>query len=109
MTQQRILYVTPEVYPFAKFTSMSELCAGLPKYIKEYGHEIRVVMPKYKFIIDSKFVLRDVIRLKEVPVEINGEKHVACVKSSFIPDSKIQIYFVEIEGFFNYNSFTLYR
>ena len=105
MTQQRVLFVSPEVYPFAKFTSMSELCAGLPKFIKEYGHEIRVVMPKYKFINDSKYVLRDVIRLKEVPVEINGEKHVACVKSSFVPDSKIQIYFVEIDGFYKYDSF----
>ena len=105
MTQQRVLFISPEVYPFAKFTSMSELCAGLPKYIKEYGHEIRVVMPKFKFINDNKFILRDVIRLKEVPVEVNGEKQVACVKSSFIPDSKVQIYFVELDGFFRYDSF----
>jgi starch synthase len=105
MTQQKIIYVTPEVFPFAKFTSMAELCSGLTKYIKEYGHEIRVVMPKYKFINDSKHVLRDVIRLKEVPVEIKGEKRIASVKSSFIIDSKVQIYFVEIDEFFNYDSF----
>ena len=105
MTQQRVLFVSPEVYPFKKFTSAAEICAGIPKYIKEYGHEIRVIMPKYKSIIDHKFVLRDVIRLKEVPVEINGEKLIACVKSSFIPDSKVQIYFVEIPGFFNESVF----
>lgn len=105
MTQQRVLFVSPEVYPFKKFTSASEICAGLPKYIKEYGHEVRVVMPKYKSIIDHKFVLRDVIRLKEVPVRINNEEMIACVKSSFIPDSKVQIYFVEIPGFFHYDGF----
>ena len=105
MTQQRVLFVSPEVYPFKKFTSASEICAGLPKYIKEYGHEVRVVMPKYKSIIDHKFVLRDVIRLKEVPVKINNEEQIACVKSSFIPDSKVQIYFIEIPGFFNYDGF----
>jgi starch synthase len=50
-------------------------------------------------------VLRDVIRLKEVHININGEERVACVKSSFIPDSKVQIYFVEIPGFFVEKSF----
>lgn len=105
MTQQKVLYITPEVHPFLKLTSASEICAGLPKYIKEYGHEIRVVMPKYKSINDHKYVLRDVIRLKEVPVTVNGEDKVATVKSSFIPDSKVQIYFVEIPGFFKNNSF----
>lgn len=105
MTQQRVLFVAPEVNPFLKLTSGAELCAGLPKFIKEYGHEIRVIMPKYKVINDHKFVLRDVIRLKEVPVEVNGEKQIATVKSSFIPDSKVQIYFVEIPGFYKDTNF----
>jgi starch synthase len=105
MTHQRVLYVSPEVNPFLKLTSGAEICAGLPKFIKEYGHEIRVIMPKYKVINDHKFVLRDVIRLKEVPVTVNGVEKIATVKSSFIPDSKVQIYFVEIPGFYTDTNF----
>jgi starch synthase len=57
-------------------------------------------MPKYKTINERKYILREVIRLRDIPVTIDGETKTVNVKSAFLPDSKVQIYFVEIQDYF---------
>ncbi|MGD9898291.1 MAG: glycogen synthase [Calditrichaceae bacterium] len=101
MKQFKILYLASEVAPFAKAGGLADVTGALPKALKGLNQEIRVMMPKYKFINERKFVLREVIRLKEIPVTINGRTEIANVKSAFLPDSKVQIYFIEIADFFS--------
>jgi starch synthase len=100
MNQYKIWYVASEVSPFAKTGGLGDVTGAFPKNLKAKNHEIRVVMPKYKSINERKYVLREVIRLKDIPVTINGETKTINVKSAFLPDSKVQIYFVEIPEFF---------
>ncbi len=101
MKQSKILYLASEVAPFAKSGGLADVTGALPKALKAANQEIRIMMPKYKFINERKYVLREVIRLKEIPVTINGKTEVANVKSAFLPDSKVQIYFIEISDFFS--------
>ncbi len=101
MKQFKILYLASEVAPFAKAGGLADVTGALPKALKGLNQEIRIMMPKYKFINERKFVLREVIRLKEIPVTINGRTEIANVKSAFLPDSKVQIYFIEIADFFS--------
>jgi len=101
MKQSKILYLASEVAPFAKSGGLADVTGALPKALKTANQEIRIMMPKYKFINERKYVLREVIRLKEIPVTINGKTEVANVKSAFLPDSKVQIYFIEISDFFS--------
>lgn len=101
MKQHKILYLASEVAPFAKSGGLADVTGALPKALKAANQEIRIMMPKYKFINERKYVLREVIRLKEIPVTINGKTEIANVKSAFLPDSKVQIYFIEISDFFN--------
>jgi len=42
-----ILFVTSEVYPFAKTGGLADVSGALPKAIKDLGHEIRIMMPRY--------------------------------------------------------------
>jgi len=101
MNQFKILYLASEISPFAMAGGLADVAAALPKALKNFNQDIRLMIPKYKFINERKYVLREVIRLREIPVTIDGHTEVANVKSAFLPDSKVQIYFIEVGDFFN--------
>ncbi len=101
MDNLKILYLASEVSPFAIAGGLADVTSALPKALKGFNHEVRLIIPKYKFINERKYVLREVIRLREIPVTINGKTEIASVKSAFLPDSKVQIYLVDVGGFFN--------
>lgn len=101
MKQFKILYLASEVAPFAKAGGLADVTGALPKALKGLNQEIRLMLPKYKFINERKYILREVIRLREIPVTINEKTEIANVKSAFLPDSKVQIYFIEIGDYFN--------
>jgi starch synthase len=101
MKQHKILYLASEVTPFARAGGLGDVTGALPKALKNLNQEIRIIMPKYKFINERKYVLREVIRLREIPVTVNGRTEIANVKSAFVPDSKVQVYFVEVSDFFS--------
>jgi starch synthase len=96
----KILYASSEVVPFAKTGGLADVAGALPKQIGALGHEVRVIMPKYNSIQDSKFKLREVSRLRDIEVPLGDEIHQVSVKSAFLPDTKVQIYFVEHPEFF---------
>jgi starch synthase len=101
MDQFKILFIGSEVSPFTKTSGIADVVSALPKALKGFDQEIRLMIPKYKIINERKYTLREVIRLKNIPVTINGKTKIANVKSAFIPNSKVQVYFVEIEDLFN--------
>ncbi len=103
MKQHKIWYLATEVAPFAKTGGLGDVCSSFPKALKTKDYEIRTTMPKYKSINERKYVLREVIRLKEIPVTINGVTKVISAKSAFLPESKVQIYFIDIPEFFGRN------
>jgi starch synthase len=101
MKQHKIWYLSSEVSPFAKTGGLGDVTGAFPKALKMQNQEVRVIMPKYKSINERKYILREVIRLKDIPVTINNVTRTINVKSAFLPDSKVQIYFVEIPELFS--------
>jgi len=97
-----ILFVSSEVEPFAKTGGLADVSSALPKAIKELGHEIRIMMPRYRFISERRFRLHDIIRLKEIPIPVGNTVQVGNVKSSFISNlkEKVQVYFLDNEAYF---------
>ncbi len=99
----KILYVSAEVFPFTKTSDLADIAGALPKYLKALGHDIRVMMPNYRTINERKYVLRDVIRLQGLRVQLGKEEWSANGKSAFIPDSKVQVYFLDNKELFDRN------
>jgi starch synthase len=97
-----ILFVSSEVDPFAKTGGLADVSSSLPQAIKESGHEIRIMMPRYRFIGERKFKLHDIIRLKEIPIPVGNSIETGNVKSSFIINQreKVQVYFLDNEKYF---------
>jgi starch synthase len=97
----KIFYVASEVTPFAKTSGLADVAGALPKYLKNLGHDTRVMMPNYKEINERKYTLRDVIRLQGIELKIGNESYYANGKSAFVPDSKVQVYFLDNKHFFD--------
>jgi starch synthase len=97
-----ILFVVSEAVPFAKTGGLADVGGALPQVIRELGHEIRIMMPKYGNFSERKFRVHDVIRLKDININIGEKDTSASVKSAFITNSKIkvQVYFLANEQYF---------
>lgn len=97
-----ILFISSEVQPFAKTGGLADVSGALPKSIKELGHEIRIMMPRYRFISERRFKLHDIIRLKDIPIPVGHGNELGNVKSSFISNlkEKVQVYFLDNAKYF---------
>jgi len=91
----KILMVYSEVAPFSKTGGLGDVAGGLPKALKSMEHDVRIITPQYQSINERKYVLRDVIRLQNIPVSLGSQQQMIHVKSAFLPDSKVQVYFID--------------
>ena len=87
--------------PFAGNGNLAGTSGALPKALKDFGHDIRVMMPNYNCVNERKYILRDVIRLKDMPVNYSNEELLANGKSAFLPGSKVQVYFLDYKPYFD--------
>lgn len=97
-----VLFLSSEVDPFAKTGGLADVSSALPQAIKELGHEIRIMMPRYRFISERRYKLHDIIRLKEIPIPVGKTVEQGNVKSSFITNlkEKVQVYFLDNANYF---------
>jgi starch synthase len=98
-----ILFVSSEVEPFAKTGGLADVSGALPQAIKELGHEIRIIMPKYRSVDERKLHLHEVLRLKEIDIPIGQEVEHGSVKSCILANTgaKIQVYFLANDSLYN--------
>jgi starch synthase len=98
----KILFVTSEVVPFMKTGGLADVSAALPQALAELGHEVRIVVPKYGAVDDRKYKIHEVVRLKDLQVNIGGKEVIFSLKSCFLPGQRIrvQIYFLDNEDYF---------
>ncbi len=98
----KILFVSSEVVPFVKTGGLADVSAALPQTLAELGHEVRIVVPKYGAVDDRKFKIHEVVRLKDIPIDIAGKEVLFSLKSCFLPGQKIrvQIYFLDNQEYF---------
>ena len=106
---KKIYFSTTEIIPFANVSGIAGFSTNVPLNLQELGHDIRTILPKYGFISERKYILREVIRLREIPFEFCGEEEVASAKSAFIPKTRVQVYFLENEYWFKPLTNLLYK
>jgi starch synthase len=99
----RVLYVSGEVSPFVRVSSLADYMASFPQALEEEGFEARIMMPKYGIINDRKFRLHDVLRLSDIEVRLKEKTDLLHVKVTALPSSKIQTYFLYNEKYFKRN------
>ncbi len=105
----KIYFLTPEISPFSSTSFLSMFSKLIPINLQKHSHDIRLTSPKYGFISERKYTLREVIRLREINTKIGEGFEVASAKSAFIPKTRVQVYFMEHENFFQPLSPLLYK
>jgi starch synthase len=65
MTARRILMVSPEAVPFAKTGGLGDVAGALPLALARLGHEVTLVVPRYRGIDGGTLVER-------VPLAVGG-------------------------------------
>lgn len=90
----RIYASTRKITPFTEPSLTGDFLQNVSRVYNENKIDIRLYMPKYGFISDRKYILREVIRLKEIPVRYKDDQVIPSVKSAFIPDTRVQVYFL---------------
>lgn len=92
----RVLFIAPEVVPFAKTGGLADVAGSLPRAIAELGHDVRIFMPRYKMIDPKKWGLKKIHpHTKNLGVGINDE-----IWQGVLPGSKATVYFYENEAYF---------
>ena len=101
----KILFLTSEIAPFSESYSLANFSRKFSMLMNDNEKfDIRISQPKYGFISDRKYILREVIRLKEVPINFDNNEKNMSIKSAFIPNTRVQVYFlIDNESFLNTN------
>ena len=106
----KIFYLASEFDPFSNTYSSSEFSRKLCTKLHDIpDFDIRLNQPKYGYISERKYILREVIRLKDMLIDFNGEEDSVNLKSAFIPNTRVQIYFTESEKYFKSTCELLYK
>jgi len=86
-----ILFVSSELYPFAKESGVGDVAFALPIALKELGHDVRIIFPKYGAVSEKKHKIHYVNRLRDLPIKMGDKMESAAIKSSIITNSKVKV------------------
>ena len=96
MPPLKLYYLSAEIAPFSDTYELASFSRKITSRLHDKDDvDIRVSQPKYGYVSERKYILREVIRLKDIPVVFNKEQHIINMKSCFIPETRVQVYFME--------------
>ena len=97
----RIAFASGEMYPFAKTGGLGDVIGSLPKALAALGCEVKVFIPKYALIDHAKYDLDYIWAIGEMPIRVAGNVHKVQVFKTILPDSPVEIYFIDCPHYFN--------
>ncbi len=93
-----IVFIASECVPYVKTGGLADVVGALPKALKELGHDVRIVVPKYQQIDAEKFGLR---RLQEsMGVWMGSGLQEWCSVDVTNLEEGLPVYFIESWKFF---------
>ncbi len=93
----KVLFASAEVAPFAKVGGLADVAGALPKALAALGHDVRVIMPKYKQVDDAKFSVGPPIT--DFQVSMDSHQEAGQVKPTRIGQA-VPVYLVDNPRFF---------
>lgn len=100
MPNQKILYITTEMYPYQEDTNLGTVVNKMALKMHNAGNDVRVFMPRFGQISERKFQLHEVIRLSGMNIIINDLDQPLIIKVASLPGERLQVYFIDNEEYF---------
>ena len=105
MPNQKILYVTTEMFPYQEDSNMATMVSKMALKMHQEGNDVRVFMPRFGQISERKFQLHEVIRLSGMNIIINDLDQPLIIKVASLPGERLQVYFIDNEEYFKRKQF----
>lgn len=102
----KVLIVTQEVQPYLTDSEISKSTTDLLSGLQSNGREIRTFMPRYGIVNERRHQLHEVIRLSGMNLIIDDTDHLLIIKVASIPQTRVQVYFIDNEDFFQVRGIT---
>jgi len=100
MNKIRVLYITQEMEPYTDFSDIASYMKSLVLNTNKNSFELRILMPKYGIINERRHKLHEVVRLSGMNIIIDDDDFPLIIKVASLPDSRVQVYFLDNEEFF---------
>ena len=97
----KVAFTSSEVFPFAKTGGLADVAGSLPVELAKLGHEVKVFMPKYNTFGETQFGLHYQWEIGEMPIRVAGNVNSVHVHKSFLPGSKVEVYFIDCPHYFH--------
>ena len=97
----RVAFASAEMYPFAKTGGLGDVIGSLPKSLAALGCDVKVFLPKYALIDHAKYDLDYSWTIGMMPIRVGGYPHNVEVFKTVLPDSPVEIYFIDCPYYFN--------
>lgn len=107
MEVNKVLFISQEITPYVAETEMSVAGKELPNAVQQKGHEIRTFMPKWGVINERRGQLHEVQRLSGMNLIIDDTDHQLIIKVATISQTRVQVYFIDNDEFFNSHTMTI--
>src|SRR5579875_3755511 len=97
-TPLKVLILAAEIVPFAKVGGLADIVGALPKALQALGHDVRLVMPRYRQVDPQHFHLTTAVERVSVPM--GNFQAEASVKQAEIGNG-IPVYMIDAPRFFD--------
>ncbi|MCS7186344.1 MAG: glycogen synthase GlgA [Armatimonadetes bacterium] len=96
----RVLFVVSEMFPLAKTGGLADVAGSLPKALAKRGHDVRVLMPKYRATYSIDHRSERVVDLPQIPF---GGFTLGCGidESDALKDDGVTVYLIEHFGLYD--------
>lgn len=97
----RVLMAAAEVAPFAKVGGLADVAGSLPKALAAVGNDVRIVMPRYRDIVQETTTVAD------LAVPVGDRRETAIVRQTRIEarlngdTKKVPVYFIDNYHYFD--------
>ena len=96
--QLRILFLSPEVVPYAKTGGLADMAGSLPCALQRQGAEVRLCLPFYRMVREGNFETRPRLKNLEVPL---GKETLTVDVLETITEENIPVYLIEREDLYD--------
>jgi starch synthase len=95
----KLLFVATEAAPFVKIGGLGEVLYALPKALRDMGHDVRVLIPKYSSIPAEKYTFKS--HIEGIDISSNSvDRPIICNIKTLNTNEPIQNYFLENQEYF---------
>lgn len=96
----KILQIAAEVAPFAKTGGLADVASALPQALAQRGHDVAVVMPKYKMLTDGGHTSVPYSKRKTVTCEFGKSKVTGKIEVTTFPGTDVPVYLLSRDGYY---------